>query len=88
MWRSPRPSPVVQILPVGGLTLLLGADRFMSEIRAAGHLPSNIVATLVAARTTGAIDLALAKPMLGGRKGGRTLAADAVPVGAIPEFAE
>jgi hypothetical protein len=35
--------PAVGILPVGGLTLLLGVDRFMSEIRAAGNLTSNIV---------------------------------------------
>jgi hypothetical protein len=44
--------PVVQILPVGGLTLPLAAG-FMSEIRAAGHLPSNIVATLVARSVDG-----------------------------------
>jgi aerobic C4-dicarboxylate transport protein len=80
--------PAVGILPVAGLTLLLGVDRFMSEIRAAGNLTSNIVATLVVARWTGAIDLALAKQILGGHKARGTLAADAVPTGAIPEPAE
>jgi aerobic C4-dicarboxylate transport protein len=80
--------PAVGILPVGGLTLLLGVDRFMSEIRAAGNLTSNIVATLVVARWTGAIDLALAKQVLGGRKARRARVADAVPAGAIPEPAE
>jgi aerobic C4-dicarboxylate transport protein len=80
--------PAVGILPVGGLALLLGVDRFMSEIRAAGNLTSNIVATLVVARWTGAIDLALAKQVLGGRKARHALVADAVPAGAIPEPAE
>jgi aerobic C4-dicarboxylate transport protein len=80
--------PAVGILPVAGLTLLLGVDRFMSEIRAAGNLTSNIVATLVVARWTGAIDLALAKQVLGGRKARHVLVADAVPAGTIPEPAE
>jgi aerobic C4-dicarboxylate transport protein len=80
--------PAVGILPVAGLTLLLGVDRFMSEIRAAGNLTSNIVATLVVARWTGAIDLALATRILGGRKARRARPADAVPAGAIPEPAE
>jgi aerobic C4-dicarboxylate transport protein len=80
--------PAVGILPVAGLTLLLGVDRFMSEIRAAGNLTSNIVATLVVARWTGAIDLALAKRILGGRKARRARTGDVVPAGAIPEPAE
>jgi aerobic C4-dicarboxylate transport protein len=80
--------PAVGILPVAGLTLLLGVDRFMSEIRAAGNLTSNIVATLVVARWTGAIDLAVAKRILGGRKARRARTVDAVPTGAIPEPAE
>jgi len=80
--------PAVGILPVGGLTLLLGVDRFMSEIRAAANLTSNIVATLVVARWTGAIDLAHAKRMLGGRNARRTpeagdVSPDAVPVPAM-----
>jgi aerobic C4-dicarboxylate transport protein len=80
--------PAVGILPVAGLTLLLGVDRFMSEIRAAGNLTSNIVATLVVARWTGAIDLAVAKRILGGRKARSARTAGAVPAGAIPEPAE
>jgi aerobic C4-dicarboxylate transport protein len=59
--------PAVGILPVGGLTLLIGVDRFMSEIRAAANLISNIVAVLVVARWSGAIDLARAKPIRRGR---------------------
>jgi aerobic C4-dicarboxylate transport protein len=80
--------PAIGILPVGGLTLLLGVDRFMSEIRAAGNLISNIVATLVVARWAGAIDLAVAKRIIGGRKARRTPVAVTVPAGAIPEPAE
>src|SRR5215470_13564506 len=76
--------PAVGILPIGGLTLLLGVDRFMSEIRAAANLTSNIVATLVVARWTGAIDLAHAKRLLGGRKARRAPMADDVPADAIP----
>jgi len=75
--------PAVGVLPVGGLTLLLGVDRFMSEIRAAANLTSNIVATLVVARWTGAVDLAQAMPVLGGRKS-RQAAADGMPAGPGP----
>jgi len=57
--------PAIGVLPVGGLTLLLGVDRFMSQIRAAANLTSNIVATLVVARWTSAVDLAQARPLLG-----------------------
>ena len=80
--------PAVGILPTGGLTLLLGVDRFMSEIRAAGNLTSNIVATLVVARWTGAVDLAHAKRMLGGRKARRAPVVGDVAAGAIPVPAE
>jgi Na+/H+-dicarboxylate symporter len=80
--------PAVGILPIGGLTLLLGVDRFMSEIRAAGNLTSNIVATLVVARWTGAVDLAHAKRMLGGRKARRAPVVGDVAAGAIPVPAE
>src|SRR5260370_26323816 len=37
--------PSLGILPVGGLALLLGVERFMSEIRAVPHLFSNIFTT-------------------------------------------
>lgn len=80
--------PAVGILPIGGLTLLLGVDRFMSEIRAAANLTSNIVATLVVARWTGAIDLVQAKQMIGGRKARLAAPADGVPAGAVAAPAE
>src|SRR5216683_3173168 len=48
--------PALGILPVGGLALLLGVERFMSEIRAVTNLFSNIFATVVIARWMGEID--------------------------------
>src|SRR5882672_4702938 len=48
--------PTLGILLVGGLALLLGVERFMSEIRAVTNLFSNIFATVVIARWMGEID--------------------------------
>jgi len=56
--------PVVNAVPVAGLALLLGVDRFMAEIRAATNLTSNIIATLVVGRWVGAIDMDVAKAEL------------------------
>jgi aerobic C4-dicarboxylate transport protein len=46
----------VGTLPVAGLTLLLGVDRFMSEARALTNVIGNGVATLVIAKWTGELD--------------------------------
>ena len=43
-------------LPVAGLALILGIDRFMSEARAMTNLIGNGVATIVVARWTGELD--------------------------------
>ena len=43
-------------IPVAGLALLLGIDRFMSEARALTNLVGNGVATLVIAKWEGALD--------------------------------
>jgi aerobic C4-dicarboxylate transport protein len=48
--------PALGVLPVGGLALLLGVERFMSEIRAVTNLFSNIFATIVVARWMGELD--------------------------------
>jgi aerobic C4-dicarboxylate transport protein len=72
--------PAIGILPVAGLTLLLGVDRFMSEIREAGNVTSNIVATLVVARWTVPSIL----PCRSGFLAGARPAVPAVPAGAIP----
>ena len=49
--------PVVDAVPVAGIALLLGADRFMAQIRAATNLTSNIIATVVVGRWVGGIDM-------------------------------
>ncbi len=43
-------------VPVAGLSLILGIDRFMSEARALTNLVGNGVATIVVARWCGALD--------------------------------
>jgi aerobic C4-dicarboxylate transport protein len=55
-------------IPVAGLTLLLGVDRFMSEARAITNLIGNAVATMVIARWDGALDLARARRILDGEQ--------------------
>ncbi|HVZ21769.1 MAG TPA: dicarboxylate/amino acid:cation symporter [Vicinamibacterales bacterium] len=54
-------------IPVAGLTLLLGVDRFMSEARAITNLIGNAVATMVIARWNGALDLERARRILDGK---------------------
>jgi aerobic C4-dicarboxylate transport protein len=46
----------MQVIPLEGLALLLGIDRFMSEARAITNIIGNGVATLVIARSEGAFD--------------------------------
>jgi aerobic C4-dicarboxylate transport protein len=48
----------VGTLPVAGLALILGIDRFMSEARSLTNVIGNGVATLVVARWTGELDAA------------------------------
>jgi len=47
----------VPAIPIAGLALLLGVDRFMSEARAITNLIGNAVATMVIARWEGTLDL-------------------------------
>ena len=56
-------------LPVAGLALLLGVDRFMSEARAITNLIGNGVATLAIARWEGELDLAVMRAALAHRPG-------------------
>ena len=44
-------------IPLAGLALLLGVDRFMSEARAITNLIGNAVATMVIARWEGTLDM-------------------------------
>ena len=48
---------VVPAVPVAGMALILGVDRFMSECRALTNFVGNAVATIVVARWEGAVDL-------------------------------
>ncbi|MEX7543783.1 cation:dicarboxylase symporter family transporter, partial [Acinetobacter baumannii] len=43
-------------IPVAGLALILGIDRFMSEARALTNLVGNSLATIVVAKWVGALD--------------------------------
>lgn len=47
---------VVPAIPVAGMALILGIDRFMSECRAVTNFIGNAVATIVIARWEGALD--------------------------------
>jgi aerobic C4-dicarboxylate transport protein len=56
----------VPSIPPGGLALLVGVDRFMSEARAITNLIGNAVATVVIARWDDALDLPHARRVLAG----------------------
>ena len=51
-------------IPVSGLVLLLGVDRFLNEARAVTNLIGNGVATIVVARWEGALDMNKARAVL------------------------
>jgi aerobic C4-dicarboxylate transport protein len=53
-------------IPVAGLTLLLGIDRFMSEARALTNLVGNGVAVIAVSRWEGELDVERARRMLNG----------------------
>jgi aerobic C4-dicarboxylate transport protein len=53
-------------IPVAGISLLLGVDRFMSEMRSLTNLVGNGVATIVVAKWEGEFDSAVARRMLEG----------------------
>ncbi len=55
-------------VPVVGITLLLGVDRFMSEARALTNFVGNAVATIVVAKWEGQLDAEQAKAALGSKK--------------------
>jgi aerobic C4-dicarboxylate transport protein len=59
----------VGTLPVAGLALILGIDRFMSEARALTNVIGNGVATLVVAKWTGELDAVTMRAELQGKPG-------------------
>ncbi len=56
-------------VPVAGMALILGVDRFMSEARAITNFIGNTVATLVVAKWDNAFDASKAEAILAPRKG-------------------
>jgi aerobic C4-dicarboxylate transport protein len=69
---------VVPAVPVAGMALILGVDRFMSECRALTNFVGNAVATLVVARWEGELDEAkLARALAG-------TADDSLPADVVP----
>lgn len=58
----------VGTLPVAGLALILGIDRFMSEARALTNVIGNGVATLVISKWTGELDVVTMQRELGGER--------------------
>ncbi|PDT32335.1 C4-dicarboxylate transporter DctA [Rhizobium sp. L9] len=58
---------VVPSVPVAGMALILGIDRFMSECRALTNLVGNAVATIVVARWEKELDTAQLAAALGGQ---------------------
>ena len=67
---------IVPSVPVAGMALILGIDRFMSECRALTNFIGNAVATIVVARWEGELDEAQLAAVLSGEV--------AVPEIAIP----
>jgi aerobic C4-dicarboxylate transport protein len=62
---------VVPSIPVAGMALILGVDRFMSECRSLTNFVGNAVATIVVARWEGAVDPATLRAAF--RTGGKPL---------------
>ena len=70
---------VVPSVPVAGMALILGVDRFMSECRALTNFVGNAVATLVVSRWEGQLDRERLTAVLNG---------EPVPVAAAPVEAD
>ncbi len=75
-------------VPVAGLTLLVGVDRFMSEARSMTNLIGNGVATMVVARWNGALDLDRARRILDNKSIDEPAASHLVPAvdSDIPDY--
>lgn len=57
---------IVPSVPVAGMALILGVDRFMSECRSLTNFIGNAVATVVVSRWEGKLDQAALRAALGG----------------------
>ena len=64
---------IVPSVPIAGMTLILGVDRFMSECRSLTNFMGNAVATVVVARWEGTLDRArLSEVLAPNRSRGRS----------------
>jgi aerobic C4-dicarboxylate transport protein len=57
----------MKVVPLEGLALLIGVDRFMSEARAITNMIGNTVATVVIARSENAVNMAVYHKVVEGR---------------------
>jgi aerobic C4-dicarboxylate transport protein len=57
----------MKILPVEGLAMLIGIDRFMSEARAITNMIGNSVATVVIAKSENAVNMEIYKKVVEGK---------------------
>jgi len=71
---------IVPSVPVAGMALILGVDRFMSECRSLTNFIGNAVATVVVSRWEGALD----REQLDAALHGRALRVDQLPADAVP----
>jgi aerobic C4-dicarboxylate transport protein len=55
----------IKVIPIEGLALLIGVDRFMSEGRALINFIGNTVATVIIAKSENAVDEVLYKKVVG-----------------------
>ncbi|PXA97136.1 C4-dicarboxylate transporter DctA [Nostoc sp. 3335mG] len=71
---------IVPTVPVAGMALILGVDRFMSECRSLTNFIGNAVATVVVAKWEGKLD----KHQFDEALAGRSVRVDQMPEGAVP----
>ena len=74
---------VVPEVPVAGMALILGVDRFMSECRSLTNFMGNAVATVVVSRWESALDHGRLDAALNGRPLPAPVPAAETPVGAV-----
>lgn len=77
---------VVPTIPVAGMALILGIDRFMSEGRALVNMIGNGVAAIVMAKWEGELDETRLRAVLSGNVLADTEAEDELDIAPSPEF--
>lgn len=70
---------VVPDLPLAGIALILGIDRFLSEARSTTNMIGNAVATLVVAKWEGALDMERLRAALDGERRAAAQSAGVTP---------